>query len=240
MWCALVLLALSAALSAAAQDTATVPPPGSTPMRIEIQAADGVTLVGDLYNAELNVQTPAVLLMHMYNGQRGDWRSLIPALTAQGFRVVNVDLRGHGDSSGKRDWQAAVTDVQAWLDWMHSQPSIVPEKIAIVGGSVGANLALVGCANDTDCVTAVALSPGLDYFGITTSEAVEPGLRQRSALILASRGDNPSGKDVVELLARGRGDLDVHLYAGSRHGTNLLLNPSVPGEIVAWLNGHLR
>ena len=57
----------------------------------------GFTLVGDEYNIELNVQTPAILLMHMFQGNRHDWDAQIPALTSQGYRVLNVDLRGHGE-----------------------------------------------------------------------------------------------------------------------------------------------
>ena len=79
-----VLLAILIALivnPATAQDatpeaTATAAAtPDVAVQRIEIQAADGLTLVGDLYNAQLNVQTPALLLMHMFQGNRHDSRS---------------------------------------------------------------------------------------------------------------------------------------------------------------------
>ena len=82
----------------------------------------------------------------MYGGQRADWLPLIPALTNAGYRVIAVDLRGHGETGGSNDWQAAIGDVQTWLDWIEAQPSMNPDKIAIVGASIGANLALVGCA----------------------------------------------------------------------------------------------
>ncbi len=118
-WIALLgVLTLSGGFDALAQDAST--PTAPTPVRVEVQAADGLTLVGDLYNAELDVQTPAVLLMHMYGGRRTDWRALIPALTGAGYRVIAVDLRGHGETGGSNDWQAAVGDVQTWLDWMRS------------------------------------------------------------------------------------------------------------------------
>ena len=58
-------LTLSGVIGVLAQDdTPTAAPP--VPLRVEVQAADGLMLVGDLYNAELSVQTPALLLMHMY------------------------------------------------------------------------------------------------------------------------------------------------------------------------------
>ena len=210
-------------------------------MRVEVQAADGLTLVGDLYNAELSVQTPAVLLMHMYGGRRTDWQPLIPTLTGAGYRVVSVDLRGHGETGGSNDWQLAIGDVQTWLDWLEAQPSIQPDRIAIVGASIGANLALVGCANDTHCLTAVALSPGLDYFGITTSDAIQ-ALRDRSALLVASQTDQPSGSSVKTLTTLAEGEFGLRLYPGSTHGTRLLTTQSdslIP-LIGSWLDLHLR
>lgn len=240
----LLVLSPAAAQEAATPEadvTAEAPVVTSEPVRIEVTAADGVTLVGDLYNAERNIQTPAVLLMHMFGGSRRDWQPLIPALTGAGYRVLTVDLRGHGETGGRRDWQAAVTDVQTWLDWMHSQPSILPDKIAIVGASIGSNLALVGCANDDACVTAVALSPGLNYFGVTTSDAME-GLSRRSALLVASQTDSPSGDSVKTLAALAEGEVGLQLYRGGTHGTLLLISQGktlIP-LITNWLDIHLR
>jgi acetyl esterase/lipase len=229
-------LALSGVIGARAQDST---PTARTPMRVEVSAADGLTLVGDLYNAELNVQTPALLLMHMYGGKRTDWQPLIPALTSAGYRVITVDLRGHGETGGSNDWQAAIGDVQTWLDWMEAQPAIDPDKIAVGGASIGANLALVGCGNDAQCVTAVALSPGTDYFGVTTSSAME-ALNLRSALLFASRSDRPSGSDVPQLLSAGTGEVAVQLFSGRAHGTSLLPARGVQTTIVNWLDDHLR
>ena len=234
---ALMLVLLVAPTSA--QEAAPEATLDLKPMRIEIQAADGLTLVGDLYNAQLNVQTPAILLMHMLGGSRSDWHRFIPDLTAQGYRVLTVDLRGHGETTGGRDWQAAIGDTQSWLNWMHSQPAIISDRIAIVGASIGSNLALVGCAADDHCTTAVALSPAKDYFKVTTSDAMA-ALRQRSAFILASQRDLPSGPDVRTMPELSSGEISVHLFAGQRHGLALFANASVSEEIIDWLNGHLR
>ncbi len=122
-----------------------------------------------------------------------------------------------------------------------SQPSIDPDRIALVGASIGANLALVGCANDAHCVTAVALSPGTDYFGITTSDAIVT-LRDRSALLVASQTDQPSGTSVRELTTLAQGEIGLQLYRGSTHGTRLLSteDQSLIPLIVGWLDVHLR
>lgn len=235
-----ITFALLLILTAAPAAAQTATPFLRTPMRIEIQATDGVTLVGDLYNAELSVQTPAVLLLHMVGGSRADWQPLIPALTNAGYRVLAVDLRGHGESRGTRDWEAAVEDTQTWLGWMHSQPAILPDGVAVVGASIGANLALVGCAADAACQTAVALSPGLNYFDVAPADAITGGFGDRAALLVASRTDRPSGGDTQTLAARGRGEVGVLLYPGGVHGTGLLLSqPDTIPSIVNWLDMHL-
>ncbi|MEO8392925.1 MAG: alpha/beta fold hydrolase [Chloroflexota bacterium] len=211
-----------------------------TPMRVEIQAADGLTLVGDLYNAQLNVQTPAVLLMHMHLGNRHDWEPQIPSLTSEGYRVLNVDLRGYGDTGSGLNWQKAIGDVQTWLDWMKSQPAIQPDKIAIVGAGEGGNLALIGCAADTHCVTVVALSPAFSYwFTVSTSSAIK-SLSDRSMLLMGSQLEWIGGTDVRDMTALSVGEIMVHLFAGQRYGRELFGFPSVLPEIVTWLNGHLK
>src|SRR6185369_9428606 len=116
----------------------------------------------------------------------------VPELTKAGYSVLNVDLRGHGATGGKTNWPMAVTDVQTWLDWVRTQPNIRANSVSIIGASVGSNLALIGCANDKDCVTAIALSPGSDYFGLRPNDFIADGLKDRSALLVVSRKDEPS------------------------------------------------
>src|SRR3972149_3468118 len=98
--------------------------------------------------------------MHLLGRNRAAYAPRIPALYTHGYNVLNVDVRGHGESAGTRDWEAAAGDVQVWLDWLREQPAVNPDAVALIGASIGSNLALIGCAHDARCVTAVALSPG--------------------------------------------------------------------------------
>jgi pimeloyl-ACP methyl ester carboxylesterase len=152
-----------------AQDTVL-----AEPQRVEVAAEDGLMLVGDFYAlaTDTDVELPTVLLMHQNQSNRQSWEPLIGPLLEAGFNVLTVDLRAHGETGGARDWEAALEDVQTWLDWLREQPTVRDSGIATVGASIGSNLALVGCANDPTCVTAIALSPGVDYFGIQKHLAV--------------------------------------------------------------------
>ena len=131
--------------------------------------------------------------------------------------------------------------LRASLAHVRSTGSGLSDAIAVIGGSIGSNLALVGCANDPDCTTAVALSPGLDYFGVTPETSVTEGLRKRSVLLVASQGDTYSADSVKQMLSSATGDVAARIYTGNRHGTNLLLGDTYESTttlILAWLDEH--
>jgi alpha-beta hydrolase superfamily lysophospholipase len=211
--------------------------------QVEIKAADDLMLVGDFYPVvtDTDQPRPAVLLMHMLGSKRSAWQSLIPALWEKGYHVLTVDLRGHGETGGGIDWPKATADVQTWLDWLRAQKTVRGEAIAIIGASIGSNLALLGCADDQQCVTAIALSPGLDYYGLKPQAAVVTGLRKRSALLVASQADGYSADSVKQLLTDTRGDVAARIYAGGAHGTEMFdfaQSKGITPLILAWLDEH--
>mgnify|MGYP000675111174 CR=1 FL=1 len=157
--------------------------------------------------------------------------------------VLTVDLRGHGDTGGEINWFAAAVDVQTWLDWLREQPGVRADAISMVGASIGANLALIGCANDDDCVTAIALSPGLVYYSLKTESSISNQLSKRSALLIASQTDQYSADSVKQLVNSATGDIGARIYAGTAHGTQLFEVSDAVREglitlIVSWLDEH--
>src|SRR5690349_21334777 len=160
-------LMMLCALPAFAQDA-----PAPTPEAAEVTAEDGLALKGDLYRPATIPEEGArtLLLMHQYQSSRRGYTNVIPQFVEEGYIVLVVDLRGHGETGGKNDWVAAQADTQTWLAWLREQEGVRDNAIAIIGASIGSNLALVGCAQDELCVTAIALSPGLDYFGVKPQE----------------------------------------------------------------------
>src|ERR1700730_1537322 len=63
-------------------------------------AADGVRIVGDVAG---NPDSPAVVLLHGGGQTRHSWSAAVEPLRDAGYFVVNVDLRGHGDSGWSPD-----------------------------------------------------------------------------------------------------------------------------------------
>jgi len=203
---------------------------------VSIEASDGLTLVGDFIVPDgLEGDAPAVLLLHMLGSNRSAYEPLLPYLADAGFIVLNVDMRGHGATGGAKDWNLTEDDTQLWLDWLREQDGVDGARVAIIGASIGSNMALIACANDEACVTAVALSPGTDYRGVMPGDAVKSGI---SALLIASHGDSYAADSIREFFATGTGYLAARMYEGSAHGTNLFQNSldSVGNAIISWLD----
>ena len=207
---------------------------------VQIDAADGLTLVGDYYSP-MSESAPAVLLLHMLGSDRGAWDALIAPLYDAGYAVLAVDMRGHGETGGAQEWTLAEGDTQAWLDWLREQAGIRADAVSIIGASIGSNMALIGCANDEACLTAIALSPGQDYRGVQPAESVASGLAERSSLLVGSYDDGRVFEDILAMVGDAQGEIGTRFYPGRVHGTGLLLTEGDPfiRMMIAWLDEHL-
>ncbi|MCW2514281.1 MAG: peroxidase [Mycobacterium sp.] len=67
---------------------------------VEFRGVDGLTLVADEWNrdAESSADRPAILMLHGGGQNRYSWKNTGQILADDGFHVVALDSRGHGDS----------------------------------------------------------------------------------------------------------------------------------------------
>jgi pimeloyl-ACP methyl ester carboxylesterase len=206
---------------------------------------------------------PAAILLHMLGKDRNSWGGFPETLAQKGFAVLAIDLRGHGESvvqNGKpisyqsfssEDFNKMPLDVKAAKRLLSESgssnstikngPTVDPNRIAIVGASIGANVAVNYAASDSTVSGVVLLSPGLDYRGVRTSEAVK--LVKSPILIIAAKGDSIAGDGPQRLCAEIRCDENFQVYQGStEHGTELLadnaLTPPSSQVIITWLDAH--
>jgi non-heme chloroperoxidase len=70
----------------------------------------GISLWADVGG---DVNAPPVILMHGGGQTRHAWAEAATALVDDGFHVVSLDLRGHGEVTGR---------ATATTDWMPSSP----------------------------------------------------------------------------------------------------------------------
>jgi 3-oxoadipate enol-lactonase len=100
--------------------------------RLEI-TVDGVRLVCHLHGA---ADAPALVLLHGLGGQASTWDTVAPEL-ARSFRVLAIDLRGHGDSDRPGDYSFELMrdDVLGILDQLGL------DRVNLLGHSMGGTVA---------------------------------------------------------------------------------------------------
>ena len=111
---------------------------------IILTTSDGVQLSARLYTPEsLNSDTLVIILVHEPYRDRSSWAGFRIAALENGYAVITLDLRGHGQSGGDQVFDEAMDhDIDAVLNWISASPDLNVDRVAIAGASVGANLAL--------------------------------------------------------------------------------------------------
>ncbi|MBO9377385.1 alpha/beta fold hydrolase [Sphingomonas histidinilytica] len=94
-------------------------------------AAHGLTLVGDVGGPE---GAPAVVLLHGGGQTRHSWAGTMQRLIAQGYRVINLDARGHGESDWAPDGSYRLSDMAQDLRMVLAT---LGQPVALVGASMG-------------------------------------------------------------------------------------------------------
>lgn len=129
---------------------------------VTFPASDGVMLRGWY----LPSQNGAVVMVgHGIGGHR----TLEPAvvLARHGYGVLAFDWRAHGESDGDLctfGWYE-VRDVEGALDWLQRQPDVDPERIGMLGESMGA-------------VTAIRAAARLDSIQAVVADSAYPDLKE--------------------------------------------------------------
>jgi pimeloyl-ACP methyl ester carboxylesterase len=131
---------------------------------LELRGASGLRLAADRYGPETG---PAVLMLHGAGQTRHAWVGTASALADDGWRVVTVDQRGHGDSQWPPDAAYETEDFGADVRALCAQLRCRP---VVVGASLGGMAALV--AQDGvdgqlySGVVLVDITPRMDLAGV--------------------------------------------------------------------------
>lgn len=212
---------------------------------VTFETADGVTIVGDYYEGG---RDKAILLLHMMPATRASWVAFANSLTAAGFSVLAIDLRGHGEStkgSGETllnyqefqdiDHQASIKDVEAAVEFLASEKKM--KEVSIAGASIGANLALVYASLHREIRSVILLSPGLTYRGVDAGGAAELVDAKQRVFIAASEDDEYSAASSKELHEKLASEKRVELFTDAGHGTTMIeRKPEFMAALVEWLS----
>lgn len=205
---------------------------------VETQALDGITLKGDFYMVDAN--HPTVILLHQLYTTRASWQTAVGVLTGAGYNVLAVDVRGSGETGSKINWPKAVEDVGVWMAWLRNTAGVRGDAISTMGSSMGSTLAILGCAYDGACRTAIALSPGWSYSGISIENALTTNLVGRPILAIYAKRDRWPALGIPKMQKAAPEGVITTVFAGNKHGIDLFTQNSdaIWTSVLDWLAGH--
>jgi pimeloyl-ACP methyl ester carboxylesterase len=148
----------------------------------ELTARDGTVLRGTVTLPATGGSVPAALLLNgsgpldrdsnMPRQTLGVASALAAGLAAHGIASLRYDKRGVGESGGDyltMGFEAETSDAGAALEALRAHPRVDPERIVVVGHSIGADIA-VRLAADDRRISGIVLLAGTIRTGEETME----------------------------------------------------------------------
>jgi len=192
------LLALAIATAAPAQS-------------ISFPADDGGRVCADLYGQG----TRAVVLAHGGRFNKESWRDQANALLSEGFRVLAIDFRGFGCSTGpgQADFDGAPfeKDVLAAVRYLKTHGA---QAVSVVGGSFGG-----AAAGDASIKSAPGEIDRIVFLGASPNLPAEK-LKSRALFIVARDDANGAGPRLPGIRAqyeKAPGPKELIVLDGSAH-----------------------
>jgi len=223
--------------------TTNTPQQQSTIMeKINFTTSDDWAIVANYYPSSGN----AVILLHQLGSDKSSYISFANELNRNGYAVLALDSRGHGESTirnGKKVvWQSfsdldflnMTKDVSAARDWLTNKGH---NSFAIIGASVGANIALNYGVSDSAVKTVILLSPGLEHKGIVTNQTIRNFAKP--IFIVASNEDTYSARSSAILYENAQGKKEIKLFDNAGHGTNMFARTDLDRLTLNWLKNNL-
>lgn len=238
-----VFVVLAAGCGSKAAPAPRLPDPricaGHAATDVSFPSADGLLIHATLHTCN-DTPGPLVILAHQMCLDRGEWsvapHDWVSALLARDVEVLAIDLRGHGRSTAWPDgtthdlckeiqdpavaglYAAMVDDVRAAIHYAVNAAQAT--SIALVGSSIGANSVILAYVDATSLRIAVALSPGLDYRGITPLYAV--GHLDDRRLVLEAAEDDARSAEAVKAFAAANPAVISRVWPTGGHGNEII------------------
>jgi len=197
----------------------------SSPIQdVNFLTEDSVLIHATLYNGS---GKGVLILVHQLNKDRSTWDAFARYAQEKGYSSLAIDMRGHGENKGSwksfsnADFANIVLDIKAAKQFL-SDNGYPTDHLVIIGASIGANAALRYASEDPDVLGLFLLSPGLEYRGVKTHDAIVQ-YGTRFVEIAVSDGDTYSAQSAEQLddLAKNP-KLQIRSFEGNAHGTDML------------------
>lgn len=190
------------------------------PENVSLEAKDGVPIKATYYASKLKKKAVPIIMLHGWEGNRGEYHALALVLQKQGYSVIAPDLRGHGqslrykDASGewqefelgrmqKIDIEKMVLDVEAAKQFLmekNNAGELNIEALCVMGAHLGGTIAMKWSVVDWNVRSLPSFKQGQDV----------------KAMILLSPVDQFKGVNTRDPLAHPivRGKLSTLICAG--------------------------
>lgn len=161
--------------------------------------ADGLTLLTRCYLPDAPAHA-AVIIAHGYAEHSGRYAHVAEALVGAGYAVFALDLRGHGQSGGKRAsvrvFREYVSDLGRFIDQVRETHPVPPRFL--FGHSMGGLVALQLVLEHPEKVEGLAITGAY----LENANTLSPVLEHLAPLISRLAPDLPVQRLDVEALAR--------------------------------------
>lgn len=111
---------------------------------------------------------PAVIVAHGFSGNRQLMYGFGNTLARNGYAAALIDFAGHGasldrlpnDAAGDAQYKKLASNIDTVRDWLKQQPFVDPQRVAILGHSMGASAVARYGSQHSDVPATIAISLG--------------------------------------------------------------------------------
>lgn len=197
-------------------------PPGLVEMSFDVA---GSRVNGIVYTANGPGPHPTVVLLH---GLPGNERNLDLAqeMRRQGFNVLFFHYRGAWGSAGGFSFAHVIEDVAGATAYLRANAATLradPDRVLLVGHSMGGFAALHGAARDPAITCVAALAPGDLAENAAAAEADPKAAADIAASLDAMEMLKADGKAMVADVIANRDAYDLKLLAPKMAGKSVLV-----------------
>lgn len=209
--------------------------------QVSFESEDGVMIMADQYD----IANPKgfVILCHMANSSRGEYRKIAPKLNELGFTCLAVDLRSGSNSDGVRNetkvnasgkglptsYIDARPDMEAAVNYLFKKYG---QSVILLGSSYSASLTPLISLNNDKIKAGAVFSPGEYLPGINLANEIKP--LDKPIFVTSAKGEFSASSQIVQNVDPNFVTLYNPSVSGA-HGSRSLLE-STKGYELYWDN----
>lgn len=212
------------------------------------QSTDGFTIYGSLRipdNASEKTKFPGVVMVHSGTRDRYIFQDLELLVAKQGLAVFNIDWRGRGRSREKGIYfdfpvevqDRAYQDVQGAISFLASQKGVDPNRIGVVGATLGARNAGKAVVGDNRVKSLVLISG----YGDDTVEKHVAESPHLAVFAIASKGDSGPVEAMIKLTRSSKNpESQIVVFGGAARSSQIFqVQTDLEPRIAEWLKDTL-